>query len=133
MKRSRLSKKKKNRSPKEILRDKAWAIFSKYIRARDKKCVSCETGMAENAGHFWHAVLDFDDMNVNGQCVRCNKWLSGNLAPYAAYLIKKHGVKKFKELELRHYKAMAGEYRTESDYEAIIEKYTKLYEEIKEI
>ncbi len=121
---------KKKRSKKDILKDKAWKIFSKYIRARDKRCVTCDKGLAENAGHFWHAVLDFDEMNVNGQCVRCNKWFSGNLAPYSTYLIKKYGIKKFKDLEIRHYRAIGGEYRTESDYEELIEKYTNKYEEI---
>lgn len=79
--------------------------------------------MAENAGHFYHAVLDFDEENINGQCVRCNKWMHGNLAPYSVYLLNKLGKKKFDALNIRHYRAMAGEKRYPQDYLDIIEKY----------
>ena len=119
-------KKRKQRSPDAIWHDKAWTVFSRWIRNRDKKCVTCPTGLAENAGHFWHNVLDFDEININGQCVRCNKWLSGNLAAYSTYLIKKHGLKKFNELDIRHTKAIGGEVRTIEDYKAIIDKYSIL-------
>lgn len=110
-------------------KNKAWKTFSKYIRLRDKRCVTCHTGMAENAGHFWHGVLDFDEENINGQCVRCNKWLSGNLAVYSTYLINKLGVKKFKELDIRHSRALSGEKRSVEDYEEIINKYENLIKE----
>lgn len=111
------------RSQKQILKDKAWKVFSKWIRNRDKKCVTCPNGLAENAGHFWHNVLDFDEENINGQCVRCNKWLSGNLAPYSVYLLRKLGKKKFDALDIRHTRAIGGEHRTEEDYQKIIDKY----------
>ena len=42
-----------------------------------------------------------DDINVNCQCVRCNKWLHGNLGIYAINLIEKHGLKKINELRKR--------------------------------
>lgn len=119
-----LAKKRKKRSAKEILRDKAWATFSKWIRNRDGKCVTCEEGQAENAGHFWHGVLDFDEININGQCVRCNKWLSGNLAIYSTYLLSNYGKEVFQDLEFRKNRAKAGEYRIEQDYQHIIDKYT---------
>lgn len=119
-------KRRQKRSKRDILKDKAWVAFSKFIRQRDKKCVTCPTGKAENAGHFWHAVLDFDEMNINGQCVRCNKWLSGNLAVYATYLIEKHGIEKFEGLKIRHYQAMKGQKLSELDYKKIINHYTRL-------
>lgn len=62
-------------------------------------------------------------MNVNGTCQSCNRFKGGNLAPYSIYLINKHGVEAFKDLEKRHYLALRGEYRTEQDYLDIIEKY----------
>ncbi len=113
------------RSKRDRLKDKAWSVFSKFIRERDKKCVTCKVNNAENAGHFWHAVLDFDEMNVNGQCVRCNKWLSGNLAVYSTYLIEKYGIKAFEDLKIRHYRAMKGEKLSELDYEKLINRYTR--------
>ena len=119
MKRSPFTRKSR---PKGLKR-KAWDIFSKYIRARDKKCVTCNSTNQLQAGHFWHNVLDFDEMNVNAQCKQCNTYLSGNLAPYSVYLIRKCGKKKFEDLEKRHYLAMRGEKRTDKDYLDLIEKY----------
>ena len=111
------------KSKKERLKKKAWQTFSKWIRNRDVTCVTCQIGKADNAGHFWHNILDFDEININGQCVRCNKWLSGNLNSYAEYLIKKYGIKKFKDLSSRHYKVMQGEHYEIEDYQKIIKKY----------
>lgn len=111
------------RSKKARLKDNAWKVFSAYIRNRDKRCVTCANGLAENAGHFWHAVLDFDEENINGQCVRCNKWLSGNLAPYSVYLLNKIGKKKFDALDIRHTRAIGGEGHDEIFYQNIIDKY----------
>ena len=113
----------KRKNPQETLKRKAWATFSKWIRNRDKNCVTCETGKAENAGHFWHNILDFDEENINGQCVRCNKWLSGNLSSYSVYLLGKLGKRKFDALTLRHFRAMKGEKRTDEELLDIIEKY----------
>lgn len=118
-------RRRQKRSKREILKDKAWSVFSKFIRQRDKNCVTCSTGKAENAGHFWHGVLDFDEMNIHGQCVRCNKYMSGNLAVYSTYLIEKYGLKAFDDLKIRHYRAMKGEKRSELDYEKLINRYTR--------
>ena len=123
MKKSKLSRKRKVRSPKEILRDKAWATFSLWIRNRDKKCVTCGERETLQAGHFWHGKLDFDEVNINAQCTRCNKWLHGNLGVYSHYLLNKYGLKEFQALEQRKNIATKGEYRTEEDYLLIIEKY----------
>lgn len=118
-----MRKKSKKRSPEQIARDKAWTVFSKWIRERDKKCVTCN-GNAENAGHFWHNCLDFDEENINGQCVRCNMWLSGNLAQYSIYLLNKLGEEKFKALEKRHWESMKGDKKDLQYYLDIIEKYS---------
>lgn len=108
------------------LKDRAWNVFSLWIRNRDKKCVTCDKVLPVEllqAGHFFHGVLDFDEENINAQDARCNKWLSGNLAIYSTYLLKKLGKKKFDALNIRHYKAMKGEIKSEQDYLNIIEKY----------
>jgi len=111
------------RAKKDRLKDNAWKTFSEYIRKRDKKCFTCPNGLAENAGHFYHNVLDFDEENINGQCVRCNKWLSGNLAIYSHNLLVKIGKKRFDDLYIRHYRAMKSEKHEEKYYEDIISKY----------
>lgn len=117
------------------LHKKAWEAFSIYIRKRDKAtCVTCgaknwDSELGEwsikgfNAGHFWHNVLDFDEENINCQCIRCNHHLSGNLAPYSVYLIKKLGHKRFAELEKRSKLALRGELKSVEDYKKIIDKY----------
>lgn len=123
----RLAKKKKKRSQREILRDRAWIVFSKWIRTRDPYCVTHlilgEKKSSENAGHYWHGKLDFDEVNINGQCVNCNLWNSGRLAEYTTYLIDKYGIEEFEALKQRKNIATKGEYRTEQDYLDIIEKY----------
>lgn len=123
---TKLAKKRKKRSPREILRDKAWTTFSKWIRNRDPFCVTHlvlgKEVPSENAGHYWHGKLDFDEININGQCVNCNKWNSGRLAEYGTYLRKKYGIEEVESLETRKNQTGA-EYRTEEDYREIINKY----------
>ncbi len=111
---------KKNRPS---IHKKAWNVFSKWIRNRDPYCVTCGAP-SQQAGHFWHGVLDFDEENISGQCIRCNHFLSGNLAQYSIYLLRKLGKKKFEALDLRHTRALAGEKRTDEEYNTIIEKYS---------
>lgn len=70
--------------------------FNAYIRERDKGrgCISCG-GPVENAGHYLsaghNAIHRFNEKNVHGQCIRCNKWLHGNLIEYRRGLVKKIG------------------------------------------
>lgn len=122
MKRSWM-KRKPSKSPKATLHRKAWNIFSKWIRERDKICVCCGSHGDLDASHFWHGCLDFDEININATCRKCNRFMGGNLAPYSVYLLNKYGEKAFKDLEQRHWLAMKGEYRTDKDYLELIEKY----------
>jgi hypothetical protein len=111
---AKLKERKKKRKEKDhnsyrYLRKIAWDIFSKFIRIKG----SDENGMTEcytcgeklhwkklQAGHFHHSKLDFDERNIHKQCVRCNKWLSGNLAIYATKLALELGVTGMKKLLL---------------------------------
>jgi hypothetical protein len=55
-----------------------------------------------NAGHYIHKdCLDFDPVNIHCQCVRCNKYLSGNLGVYAERLIMEYGEEAIAELRIR--------------------------------
>lgn len=119
-------KDKQTSSPRINLKRKAWDTFSKWIRQRDKRCVTCGSTNQLQAGHFWHGVLDFDEMNINAQCKHCNHYWSGNLAPYSVYLIRKYGREAFEDLEKRHYIALRGEFRKDSEYQEIIDKYQHL-------
>lgn len=83
---------------------KAQQVFNKFIRERDKDsgCISC-TGPVEQAGHYFsqghNSALRYNEFNTNGQCVRCNMYLSGNLIKYRQGLIKRYGEKEVLKLE----------------------------------
>ena len=108
------------------LKKKAQDIFNKWIRNRDKeeRCISCN-GPVEQAGHYFssghYSALTFDEMNVNGQDIRCNMFLSGNLIHYRQGLVKKYGEDAVKELEK---KAEVRTYKwSRTELEDIITKY----------
>ena len=102
-------------------------VFNKWIRERDKEkgCISCN-GEVAHAGHYFnqghHSSLRYNEMNVNGQCVSCNLFKSGNLIKYRQGLVKRYGAAKVEQLELNAdlHKAWKWD-RTE--LENIIEKY----------
>lgn len=131
----KLISKKEEDNNKRKLHDKLWDIFSKYIRHRDKgTCFTCgarkwdeEKGewtiKGFNAGHFIHNVLDFDEMNINCQCVQCNKWNHGQGAEYSIRLIRKYGLEAVEDLHLRSKSALAGEYKTVQEYHDLIALY----------
>lgn len=83
-------------TPLPKLQKKAQDVFNAWIRNRDKNlgCISCgaeiyHAGHYFNAGHF--SSLRFNEVNVNGQCLRCNNFLHGNLIRYRQGLISKYG------------------------------------------
>ena len=108
------------------LKKKAQDVFNKWIRTRDaeERCISCN-GPVEQAGHYFssghYSALTFNEMNVNGQDIRCNMFLSGNLIHYRQGLVKKYGEDAVKELEKK------SEVRTykwsRTELEEIITKY----------
>lgn len=118
------------------LKEKAWEVFSEYVRLRDLECYTCGKRIWDEelgewtikglqAGHFWHGVLDFDEENIHAQCRQCNHFKSGSLAEYSARLIHDMGKKKFDALDKRHREAQKGELLSAEDYEHIIDKYQK--------
>ena len=121
-----LNMKKSKLIPLPKLKKKAQDIFNKWIRNRDKyeRCISCG-GPVEQAGHYFSSghfsALTFDEINVNGQDIRCNMFLNGNLIFYRMGLVKKYGEDAVRELEKR------SEVRTykwsRTELEEIIKKY----------
>ncbi len=95
------------------------------IRLRDTKrsngeyysqCISCDKYILLNseaksetkeyhAGHYWredqYNSVRFDEDNIHGQCLRCNRFLHGNLAEYEINLQRKIGKERFEQLKLR--------------------------------
>lgn len=90
--------------PLEKLKKKAQDTFNAWIRNRDKDkgCISCG-GPVQQAGHYFSAghysALRFNEMNVGGQCIKCNCFLHGNLINYRQGLVKRYGEKEVIELE----------------------------------
>ena len=88
------------------LKKKAQEVFNKWIRERDKNlgCISC-SGKIDHAGHYFssghYSLLTFDETNVNGQCLRCNNFLHGNLIHYRMGLVERYGDDKVYELEIK--------------------------------
>ena len=84
---------------------KAQNVFNAWIRERDKhlRCISCNRGAVEQAGHYLsaghHSALRFSEHNVNGQCIRCNMHLHGNLINYRMGLVRKYGANVVEMLE----------------------------------
>ena len=92
---------------KSVSQLKAIAVrhFHKFIRTRDKDlpCISCGRYTKLQAGHFYSASnssVRFNEDNVNGQCIQCNHFLSGNLLPYRQNLIKKIGQERVDKITL---------------------------------
>lgn len=107
----------KARSAKETLltaRDwtkKAQSSVNAYIRLRDEgnPCISCgsrpknKAGGTIDAGHYRSrgaaGHLRFNLFNIHSQCVKCNRYNSGNAVDYRIRLIEKIGVERVERLE----------------------------------
>lgn len=107
------------------LTKKAQDVFNRWIRNRDKDkgCVSCGSGI-DHAGHYLsaghHGHLRFNEMNVQGQCLRCNNFLHGNLINYRQGLVKRYGENKVLMLESQ---AHSTKKWSRFELEAIINEY----------
>ena len=90
---------------------KAQAAVNAYVRLRDmgKPCISCgampenKLGGTVDAGHYRSrgaaSHLKFNLYNINGQCVKCNRYNSGNAVDYRIGLIDKFGIDIVERLE----------------------------------
>lgn len=79
----------------ELMTTSDWKLklqktFNEFIRIRDKEkgCISCGTSLINrkfDAGHFYASTyegLRYNELNVHGQCVPCNRNLHGNIHEY---------------------------------------------------
>lgn len=111
---------------------KAWVEFSKYIRQRDKQCFTCGSKNNLQAGHFIKAsqaynYFNFNEVNVNAQCYRCNIALDGNYIEYTLRMIDKYGINIFQELREENLKFKLVK-PTKSGYLEFRDKYKELNE-----
>ena len=98
------------KSEKKKIKDKAWTLFSQYIRRRDSDkhgyCNCCTCGKKApwkelQAGHFIagrNASILFEEDAVHAQCVGCNLFGGGKQAQYYAFMKEKYGLKRIDEL-----------------------------------
>lgn len=110
-----------NRQDRAIIREKqktrsqwlaeAQSAFNAYVRWRDRHngCISCGKHVGGKFGGNWDAGhfrsrgsaphLRFHLWNCHKQCVKCNRYLSGNTSEYRVALIWKLGYEKVEYLE----------------------------------
>lgn len=90
-----LLKKGKVRTRSQLLK-LAQAAFNRFVRERDAErgCISCPSPNVQHASHYYsqghHSALRFNEVNVNGSCLKCNTFLHGNLIHYRNGLLKRY-------------------------------------------
>ena len=107
--------------------------FHKFIRNRDKDkpCISCGKYTTLQAGHYYsagkHPIIRFNEDNVNGQCLSCNYYKSGDLINYGHNLIDKIGTTRFERLKFQIDLCKQIPFKWDKYYLLeIIEKYKKI-------
>jgi len=126
----------KKRSKLKIAKDKAWKVFSLYIRTKyaDEngmvECVTCgdvKPIKEMQAGHFLagrgNAIL-FDPRGVHPQCYSCNVCKHGNIEEYYPFMLENYGQEVIDDL--KRLKNGESPKRTVEHYEALRFKYEKL-------
>jgi hypothetical protein len=94
------------------LKRRTWQALSKSVRAGARNCISCGTPITPetcDAGHFHPNTernmslggnaLWYDSRNINCQCLKCNRFASGNLVGYTVWLENKYGYGIVQELD----------------------------------
>ena len=77
------------------------------LEDKGKGCISCDTGIVTDAGHFYHrgskyrtSWLTLYRINLNGQCRHCNSYAGGgNQDAYRRGFIARYGAERFAALE----------------------------------
>lgn len=122
------------------LEDKLQDMVNAKVRRRDSAngyfiCIACQELKSVtqlNASHYYpkepkqYRSVRFDLDNIHSGCIRCNKYLSGNLLPYRVNLLHKIGELRLKQLEM---KASLNNFKYSRDF--LIEQIEKLkYEKL---
>ena len=120
---------KKKRGRKALI-TKLDKIFSKYIRARDIKCVVCGSEDHLQCGHLLSRInysTRWDEKNANCQCGHCNIIHNNNPGPYMLWFIETYGKKELHKLTKQYNEKI--KYKN-SDIKELIEVYTKKLAEL---
>lgn len=121
---------------KKLAKEKAIKYFNEFIRIRDKnkQCVTCGSFNSDkDAGHFISCRFEatrFDEKNVNGQCVKCNRFLYGNQFEHGVKIDEIHGKGTASSLLMKSKMVCK---RDQDDYEYIAEFYKEQCEVMKRV
>lgn len=103
---------KKEKSLPDLLK-LATIVFNKWVRERDSgngyfNCICCDEVFKTtemDAAHYFnagnHSATRFDEDNVHGCCIECNRFLDGNLKEYQLNLYNKIGYQRLGALALK--------------------------------
>lgn len=91
--------------------DKADALFSKYVRIRDKKCLRCGRRGSGDLGitglqcsHFYGRRKEstrFDLLNADSLCAGCHRFFTEHKTEYEEWKLEQLGQKEYDLLTLR--------------------------------
>jgi hypothetical protein len=118
-----------SKNPRKTAHRRAWSALSLYVRLSNAdtngnvKCFTCDAVVPykeAQAGHFIHGDnMDFVKYNINPQCVRCNKYLSGNLIEYSLRMIRLYGQEVVEDLMRKKYEIVKYRIQDFRDLEAV--------------
>ena len=111
------------------LKAKLKLVFNKYIRLRDrnKGCISCG-GPVQDAGHYYSTSqcpqpqMIFNEQNVHGQCISCNRFKEGARQGYLVGLNRRYGPDYIMNIDVKRCLPQSPWGRFE--YEQMIKHYT---------
>jgi 5-methylcytosine-specific restriction endonuclease McrA len=117
------------------VKNKFDAIFSKFIRERDKgRCVTCGKQAEPKEMQCGHYIsrsnmnTRWDEQNCHCQCVGCNVFKNGNMDEYSLFMISKYGEGILQEMNKRKQQIRQW---TSKEIEEKIAYYKEKLEEIK--
>ena len=116
----------------KVLRKKAWALQSEYVRRSERgicyTCGSHNEWKNTQCGHYIHGNwMDFILMNLHCQCISCNHFKSGNGTVYAERMIAEYGEQAVSELRVWSQQNKNKKYNI-FELEELITKYKTLLE-----
>jgi hypothetical protein len=100
------------------------------------ECISCGALVMPDtknwqAGHYYsigaYPNLRYDELNINGQCLKCNVFKEGNKQGYREGYIKRYGEAKLSNLEMKKGNILK---LVEGDYVVLIKHYKNQIEKL---
>jgi hypothetical protein len=87
-------KKRVQKSERSVLEKQLWDATARYVKARDKVCVTCHATEGLTISHWQKAgkqIVRYDTRNTNCQCSACNNAHNNYAYHYDHYMLKHWG------------------------------------------